>query len=150
MSLVKSNRFLEPFRDLFDEDVSDWFLGFDHAIQRWTDQWDRIFANNHEYPKTHVDRISDHEYKIHMDLPGWEKKDVEVKMVGDELVIEGHHAAQLKAGEETGEKRESFRQSFYMSDDMKVEHATLVNGRLTVDLKCPPPPKPLETKIYIE
>ena len=38
MSLVKSNRFLEPFRDLFDEDVSDWFLGFDHAIQRWTDQ----------------------------------------------------------------------------------------------------------------
>lgn len=148
MTLVKSNRFLEPFRDLFDEDANDWFLGFDHAIQRWTDQWDRVFNNFHEYPKTHVDRLSDHEYKIRMDLPGWEKEDVEVKMVGDELVIEGRH--EHEGGQEAGTKYESFRQSFYMSDGMKVEHAKLKHGQLTVDLKCPPAPKPPETKIAIE
>lgn len=150
MALVKTNRFLEPFRDLFDEDVSDWFVGFDHAVQRWTDQWDRIVNNFQESPKTHVERVSDHEYKIRMDLPGWEKKDLEIKMVGDELVIEGERSEERTTGEERGEKRQSFRQSFYLSDDMKVEHAKLENGRLMVDLRCPPPPKPPETKIWIE
>lgn len=149
MALVKSNRFLEPFRDLFDDDVADWFLGFDHAVERWTDQWDRIFRSNHEYPKTHVDRISDHEYEIRMDVPGFEKKDLEIKMVGDELVIEGQRSEERKEGEGTAERRESFRQSFFMSDDMKVTHAKLENGRLVVDLKCPPPPVLPETKIPI-
>lgn len=150
MAVVKSNRFLEPFRDLFDEDASDWFLGFDHAIERWTDQWDRIFRSNHESPKAHVDRISDHEYKIRMDVPGFEKKDLEIRTIGDELVIEGSRAEERKEGTSSTEKRESFSQSFYLGDGMKVTHAKLENGRLNVELECPVPPKPPETKIAIE
>lgn len=149
MALVKTNRFLEPFRDLFDEDVNDWFVGFDHAIQRWTDQWDRVFNNFHEYPKTDVERVSDHEYKIRMDLPGWEKKDLEIKMVGDELVIAGKRDEEHKAGEERGEKHASFRQSFYLSDGMEVKDAKFENGRLQLQLSCPPPPKPPEKLISI-
>lgn len=150
MTLVKSNRFLEPFRDLFDDDVNDWFVGFDHAIQRWTDQWDRIFHDFQDSPKTHVEQLSDHEYEVRMDLPGWEKKDLNIKMVGDELIIAGEHTEEKKDGEERGEKRQSFHQSFYLSDDMKVERAKFENGRLTVDLKCPPPPTPPERMIAIQ
>ena len=150
MALVKTNRFLEPIRDLFDEDVNDWFVGFDHAIQRWTDQWDRVLNNFHEDPRTHVERVSDHEYKIRMDLPGWDKKDLGIKMVGDELVIEGQHEEEHKTGEERAEKRATFRQSFYLSDGMEVKHAKLENGRLTVELSCPPPPKPAEKMITID
>ena len=150
MALVKTNRFLEPFRDLFDEDASDWFLGFDHALERWTDQWDRVVHNFHTYPETHVDRISDHEYKIRMDVPGFEKKDLDVKMVGDELIIEGSRTEEQTQAAGGAEKRESFRQSFYMSDGMKVTSAKLENGRLLVELHCPPPPKPPETKIAIQ
>jgi HSP20 family molecular chaperone IbpA len=149
MTLVKSNRFLEPFRDLFDDDVNDWFVGFDHAVQRWTDQWDRVFHDFQDSPKTHVEQLSDHEYKIRMDLPGWDKKELHLKMVGDELVITGEHAEEDKAGKERSEKRQSFHQRFYLSDGMNVEYAKFENGRLTVDLRCPPPPKPAERMITI-
>ena len=84
-----------------------------------------------------------------MDLPGWDKKELHLKMVGDELVITGEHAEEDKAGKERSEKRQSFHQRFYLSDGMDVEYAKFEKGRLTVDLRCPPPPKAAERMITI-
>lgn len=80
------------------------------------------------------------EFRLEMEVPGFDKKDLKVEMVGDTLTIRGAHTAKEHTDEERYTRREferaSFARSFVLptaahTDKIDAEYA---NGVLTLTI----------------
>lgn len=127
---------LTPIDTVFDR--LDW--GFP-AIDKYLDELNGERDSALRLPRTNI-RETENAYEFSMEMPGVNKKDVEVHIEGDSLVIKGEHV--LTTEDKTSKKdllRREFRSSRYertftVGTDIDRENikATMTDGVLTVTL----------------
>lgn len=139
-TLMERRHFLTPLRSIFSDDVSDWFVGVDRMLEDMAGRWDRAFEHFNEYPMSHVEKTSDGHYRVLVKVPGYDKADLQVQRIDDELVVRGKH--EVKDQEDKVERTMSFEQHFFLAPDITVEAAKFDGGELTVDVAFPEPKAP--------
>lgn len=97
-------------------------------------------------PRCNIEEVDENAYCIHMEVPGFERKDIEISHHGNILTVSGQteaEDAEEEAGDEDeakrkylhrGFSRQSFSRQFNLADHVRVDKATLANGILDVRL----------------
>ena len=83
-----------------------------------------------------IRKLSDNKYSIELALAGFEEKDVDIEVVGENLVISGKRPDDSNDNlVHQGLAARNFNRKFVLSDDMVVKGAALSNGILYVGLE---------------
>ena len=146
---------------VFDPKTFDqFFVGFDHLLDRAFKVQDEIGKVIPNYPPYNVRKVDDNHYVIEMAVAGFDNQDIDITMEDDKLIIKGsvktdvsdNGAADLFGGEYLfkGIGMRSFTRSFALSDYVEVKDAEMFNGMLRVMLERMIPehkkPKKIEVK----
>jgi HSP20 family protein len=132
MTLIKY-RPLDTVDTFFDRMSRDLWPGLDRL---WNGEQDREVAR---VPRTNIVEQDDN-FLVTMEMPGLSKKDVEVGIEGDVLIVKGGHEQEEKTEEKGIVRREyssaRFERSFTVGKDIDPEKvkASMENGILTVTL----------------
>ena len=143
--LLERRHFLDPLRSIFDDDVSDWFVGVDRMLEDMATKWDHALEAFNEYPTSRIEKTDDTHYRVLVKAPGYAKGEISVRRVDDELVITGTHEGK----EQKEDRRMSFEQHFYLAPDITVEGAKFDKDQLAIDVSFPEPPAPAVQEITI-
>ena len=131
-----------------------------HDLQRSWIGADRFFERfasmptyeTTSYPRFNVTKDGD-SYTIEVALAGYKKTDITVERVENVLKIEGEKSLKDVADESylhRGITRKAFKRSFTISEDVRIDKATFVDGILTVDLHVEIPEERRPRQIDIE
>ena len=98
------------------------------------------------YPRYNIVR-GKNQYRIEMDLAGWDKKDIEVILDQEQLTIKGVEKQGLSADESyvhRGISGKTFRRLFTLGEHIEVSNASFKDGMLLITLveKLPDEKKP--------
>ena len=125
MFIVKANRNRNVFDDLFNE-------------------WDDIFSNsNNHYSSDYKTSSDDDGVTLTMNVPGYNKKLIDVSVSGDRLVIEGKaHTGSTKG----------FKHTFTINEGLDSDsiEATVVDGVLTVSVPYAEEVKPRKVEVKVK
>lgn len=149
MDLLQRSRFLRPLKSMFDDDVNDWFVGFDKMMDDLATKWDHALDGFSKLPKSIVDQIDEGHYKIEIETPGFAKDQLSVRVIGDQLVVEGVVDEKSEEKDRKEHRHESFVQRFLLAEGMAVDSAKLENGELHIAVTVPVPPQPGVKEIAI-
>ena len=136
MTLVKYRRPYGMFDSLFDT----WNRGLFPAISRSFDV-DSAEDAALRLPRTNVEE-NDDSYVFTMEMPGVDKKDVEVSLEKDTLTVKGERVEESKEQHEKGFLRREirsakFERSFLLGNEVDQENikAKMDNGILTITVR---------------
>jgi len=115
-----------------------------HDLQRSWIGADRFFERfasmptyeDNSYPRFNVTKDGD-QYQIEIALAGYKKENITVERIENILSIHGEKSLKDVADESylhRGITRKAFKRSFTISDDVRIDNASFVDGILTVDL----------------
>ena len=131
-----------------------------HDLQRsWigADRFFERFASMPTYETTSYPRFNvtkdGANYTIEVALAGYKKTDITVERVENVLKIEGEKSLKDVADESylhRGITRKAFKRSFTISEDVRIDKASFVDGILTVDLHVEIPEEKRPRTIEIE
>ena len=131
-----------------------------HDLQRsWigADRFFERFASMPAYEETAYPRFNvtkeGNKYQIEVALAGYKKEDIIIERIEDVLKIEGEKNLKDVADESylhRGITRKAFKRAFTISEDVRIDKATFVDGILTVDLHVEIPEERRPRKIEIE
>ena len=104
-----------------------------------------------ENPRFNVTKDGDN-YQIEVALAGYKKENIIVERIENILSIHGEKSLKDVADESylhRGITRKAFKRSFTISDDVRIDQASFVDGILTVDLhvEIPEEKKPRQIEI---
>ena len=130
-----------------------------HDLNRSWNGADRFFERiasmptyeDNSYPRFNVTKNGDN-YQIEVALAGYKKENIVVERVENILSIHGEKSLKDVADESylhRGITRKAFKRSFTISDDVRIDQASFVDGILTVDLhvEIPEEKKPRQIEI---
>ncbi len=127
------------------------------ALFRWGNELDGFFNHSSDEPalRPAVDVVEEeHRYVLSADLPGFQEKDIDVRVVDDVLVLSGkrEESRNAKSGSVTYAERRygTFCRQFSLGstvDEAKIE-ATYKNGVLTVALPKKEEAKPRQIPVH--
>ena len=131
-----------------------------HDLQRSWIGADRFFERfasmptyeETSYPRFNVTKDGD-SYTIEVALAGYKKSDITVERVENVLKIEGEKSLKDVADESylhRGITRKAFKRAFTISEDVRIDKASFVDGILTVDLHVEIPEEKRPRTIEIE
>ena len=146
--LVKTNRFRDLFDAMFDASA-DWFVGVDKTLDELAEKWDSAFEHFHEFPASTVTRVDDQHYTIDLEVEGFAKEDLTIKLRGDELLIDGEKKSVSEDDGVEKTRMQSLHQRFLLSDVLEVKDATIKNDVLHITLECMKPAKVEEKLVEI-
>ena len=125
-------------RTTFDtiwRDLSPFTIGFDRTFDTLS-LLAKNQAQNVNYPPYNIRKLSDNKYSIELALAGFEEKDIDIEVVGENLVITGKRPDDSNDNlVHQGLAARNFNRKFVLSDDMVVKGAALSNGILYVGLE---------------
>ena len=125
MFIVKANRNRNVFDDLFNE-------------------WDDIFSNrNSHYSSDYKTDSDENGVILTMNVPGYNKKLIDVSVSGDRLVIEGKaHTGSTKG----------FKHTFTINEGLDSDsiEATVIDGVLTVSVPYAEEVKPRKVEVKVK
>ena len=125
MFIVKANRNRNVFDDLFNE-------------------WDDIFSNrNSHYSSDYKTDSDENGVILTMNVPGYNKKLIDVSVSGDRLIIEGKaHTGSTKG----------FNHAFTINDNLDADgiEASVVDGVLTVSVPYAEEVKPRKIEVKVK
>ena len=125
MFIVKANRNRNVFDDLFNE-------------------WDDIFSNrNSHYSSDYKTDSDENGVILTMNVPGYNKKLIDVSVSGDRLVIEGKaHTGSTKG----------FKHTFTINEGLDSDsiEATVIDGVLTVSIPYAEEVKPRKIEVKVK
>ena len=115
-----------------------------HDLQRSWIGADRFFERfasmptyeDNSYPRFNVTKNGD-QYQIEIALAGYKKENITVERIENILSIHGEKSLKDVADESylhRGITRKAFKRSFTISEDVRIDKASFVDGILTVDL----------------
>ncbi|NQV84440.1 MAG: Hsp20 family protein [Rhodospirillales bacterium] len=125
-------------------------VGFDR-LQRLLDESTRTPETN-GYPPYNIVQTGEDGYRISMAVAGFSVQDLDVTAKENTLVV----SAAISEDEDNktylhhGIAGRAFERRFDLADHIKVEHASLVNGLLNIDLVRQVPEEKKPRKIAIE
>ncbi len=115
---------------------SPFLLGFEQ-FERTIDRISKLSTES--YPPYNIEQISSNLLRITIAVAGFEKKDLEINLEGNQLQIKGFKK------EENNERiflhrgiaTRQFQRNFVLAEGIEVEGASMENGLLSVDLSQP-------------
>ena len=138
------------FDDVFGKFTTEFpfAIGFDRTLQLLNRA--ETLHDNSNYPPYNIVKHDSENFSIELAVAGFTKKDISISKEKERLSIEGK--------QEEGEEQEyvhkglasrSFKRSFTLADDIKIDSAWCDNGILSVQLirEIPEEDKPQEIKI---
>ena len=96
------------------------------------------FADNAatNYPPYNIRKVSDDQYTIELAVAGFEEKDIDVELAGENLTIKGNRPKEAENGLlHQGLAARDFSKKFVLSDDMIIKGAALSNGMLYIGIE---------------
>ena len=115
---------------------SPFLLGFEQ-FERTIDRISKLSTDS--YPPYNIEQISTNLLRITIAVAGFDKKDLEINLEGNQLQIKG-----CKDDEDSerifvhrGIATRQFQWNFILADGIEVEGASMENGLLSVDLSQP-------------
>lgn len=129
-------------------DLNRSWIGADRFFERFASM--PTYEDN-SYPRFNVTKNGDN-YQIEVALAGYKKENIVVERVENILSIHGEKSLKDVADESylhRGITRKAFKRSFTISDDVRIDQASFVDGILTVDLhvEIPEEKKPRQIEI---
>ena len=123
-------------------------IGFDRTLQLLNRAEDLHDSTN--YPPYNIVKNADDDFSVQLAVAGFDKTEISVTKEKNQLIIEG----KKEVDEELeyvhkGLASRSFKRSFTLADDIKIDSAWCDNGILSVQLirEIPEEDKPQEIKI---
>ena len=115
---------------------SPFLLGFEQ-FERTIDRISKLSSDS--YPPYNIEQLSASLLRITIAVAGFEKKDLEISLEGNQLQIRGSKS------DEDGDKiyihrgiaTRQFQRNFILADGIEVEEASMDNGLLFIDLSQP-------------
>jgi len=115
---------------------SPFLLGFDN-FERTIDRISKLSSDS--YPPYNIEQISPNTLRITVAVAGFNKKDLDISLEGNQLQIRGGRP------EDEGERifihrgiaTRQFQRNFILAEGIEVEEATMDNGLLSIDLSQP-------------
>ena len=87
-------------------------------------------------PPYNIRKVSDDQYTIELAVAGFDEKDIDVEVAGENLTISGNSPQEASEGlVHQGLAARSFIRKFVLSDDMIVKGAALSNGMLYIGME---------------
>jgi len=87
-------------------------------------------------PPYNIRKVSDDQYTIELAVAGFDEKDIDVEVAGENLTISGNSPQEASEGlVHQGLAARSFIRKFVLSDDMVVKGAALSNGMLYIGME---------------
>jgi len=135
------------------KDFDKFFVGFDDQYRRLAKIHDDVTKNiPNNYPPYNIRKTGDNTYAIEMAVAGFDKREIDIEIEGDKLVIKGNLA--FTDTEDNflfkGIATRAFTRAFVIDDQFEVKDASLINGMLKIALERIIPehkkPKKIEVK----
>ena len=130
-------------------DISPFAVGFDRTFDTL-----QLLANSKakeaNYPPYNIRKLSDDQYTIELAIAGFNEKDIDVELTGENLVIKGNRPKEATDGLlHQGLATRNFIKRFILSEDMIIKGAALSNGMLYVGVErvVPEEKKPRKIKL---
>ncbi len=116
-------------------DISPFAVGFDRTFDTLS-----LLANSKSqstnYPPYNIRKVSDDQYTIELAVAGFDEKNIDVEVAGENLTISGNSPQEASEGlVHQGLAARSFIRKFVLSDDMVVKGAALSNGMLYIGME---------------
>ena len=132
-----------------------------HDLQRSWIGADRFFERfasmptyeDTSYPRFNITKDGDNSYTIEVALAGYKKENIVVERIQNVLSIHGEKSLKDVADESylhRGITRKAFKRAFTISEDVRIDKATFIDGILTVDLHVEIPEERRPRKVEIE
>jgi molecular chaperone IbpA len=113
-------------------------IGFDR-FSNLIDAAMRGEENAPAYPPYNIEKVSDDEYRIVVAVAGFKEQDLTLTVQENQLTVAGNHLDKTENKETNylykGIATRTFERKFNLADHVKVTHADLSDGLLTVGLK---------------
>ena len=115
---------------------SPFLLGFEQ-FERTIDRISKLSSDS--YPPYNIEQISSSLLRISVAVAGFEKKDLEINLEGNQLQIKGfkNEDNDEKIYLHRGIATRQFQRNFVLAEGIEVEGASMDNGLLSVDLSQP-------------
>ena len=113
------------------------FLGFDRMKHELANH-----GTTGNYPRYNIIKCGEEQYRIEMDLAGWDKSQLTVKQDDRTLTVEGRGKDSLADNEKfifKGISSKNFRRIFTLGEYVKIKDASMENGLLVVKLSIETP-----------
>ena len=130
-------------------DISPFAVGFDRTFGTL-----ELFANARtkeaNYPPYNIRKVTDDQYTIELAVAGFEEKDIDVELSGENLIIKGIRSKEATEGLlHQGLATRDFSKKFVLSDDMVIKGAALSSGMLYIGIEriIPEEKKPRKIKL---
>ena len=113
------------------------FLGFDRMKHELANH-----GTTGNYPRYNIIKGGEEQYRIEMDLAGWDKSQLSIKQDDRTLTIEGKGKDSLAKNEKfifKGISSKNFRRVFTLGEYVKIKDASMEQGLLVVKLSIEVP-----------
>ena len=113
------------------------FLGFDRMKHELANH-----GTTGNYPRYNIVKSGDEQYRIEMDLAGWDKKQISVVQDDRTLTVDGKGKDNLSDDERfifKGISSKNFRRIFTLGEYVMIEDASMENGLLVIKLNVETP-----------
>jgi len=113
------------------------FLGFDRMKHELANH-----GTTGNYPRYNIIKNGDEQYRIEMDLAGWDKSQISIKQDDRTLTIEGKGKDSLAKNEKfifKGISSKNFRRVFSLGEYVKIKDASMKQGLLVIKLSIEVP-----------
>ncbi len=115
---------------------SPFLLGFEQ-FERTIDRISKLSTET--YPPYNIEQLSSNLLRITIAVAGFEKKDLEINLEGNQLQIKGFKKEESdeRIFLHRGIATRQFQRNFVLAEGIEVEGASMENGLLSVDLSQP-------------
>ena len=115
---------------------SPFLLGFEQ-FERSIDRISKLSSDS--YPPYNIEQLSSNLLRITIAVAGFEKKDLEISLEGNQLQIKGFRPEDdsEKIFIHRGIATRQFQRNFILAEGIEVDEASMENGLLFVDLTQP-------------
>ena len=115
---------------------SPFLLGFEQ-FERTVDRISKLSSDS--YPPYNIEQVSSNLLRITIAVAGFEKKDLEISLEGNQLQIKGFRPEDdsEKIFIHRGIATRQFQRNFILAEGIEVDDASMENGLLFVDLSQP-------------
>ena len=138
----------------FFPDLRSWSVGFEREWDMLEQMQDSLTRAMPAYPPYNIKKLDEGKYEIELAVAGYDKKDLEVEVSDNRIIVEGNKESHTKSKDVDyiykGIASRHFRQSFALADHLEVKHTTFKDGILTISLEGEMPKNSKTHKITIE
>jgi len=125
------------------------FVGFDSLFDRLNEHYQLHTTTN--FPPYNIRKLEENKWQVEVALAGYDRKDIEVKTIEGNLVVETVDKKTTEDPElvHRGISQRKFSRTWSMADDAVVNEAKMVDGMLYVKIErvVPDEKKPKLIKI---